>query len=78
MPIIKQKLWWNLIMTTFSIKIFLDKCCNHVLINIGEYIEYDKMVSLHIVIALLSPVFAPKEDMKTCTLLYWLSPSSNV
>lgn len=57
-------------MTTFSIKIFLDKCCNHVLINIGEYIEYDKMVSLHIVIALLSPVFAPKEDMKTFTLLY--------
>lgn len=57
-------------MTTFSIKIFLDKCCNHVLINISEYIEYDKMVSLHIVIALLSPVFAPKEDMKTFTLLY--------
>lgn len=39
-------------------------------LNIGEYIEYDKMVSLHIVIALLSPVFAPKEDMKTFTLLY--------
>lgn len=76
MPIIKQKLWWNLIMTTFSIKNFFRQMLQP--LNIGEYIEYDKMVSLHIVIALLSPVFAPKEDMKTFTLLYWLSPSSNV
>lgn len=57
-------------MIIFLIKIFLDKCCNYVLINIGEYIEYNKMVFLYIVIVLLFLVFVLKEDMKIFILLY--------
>lgn len=57
-------------MIIFLIKIFLDKCCNYVLINIGEYIEYGKMVFLYIVIVLLFLVFVLKEDMKIFILLY--------
>lgn len=57
-------------MIIFLIKYFLDKCCNYVLINIGEYIEYDKMVFLYIVIVLLFFVFVLKEDMKIFILLY--------
>lgn len=57
-------------MIIFLIKFFLDKCCNYVLINIGEYIEYDKMVFLYIVIVLLFLVFVLKEDMKIFILLY--------